>query len=142
MLTIDADVTPNNVLLAVEDKTLFQKMEQSEIEKPTPQKVLQDRLLYPSRLINRLTSGTPILCDLSEARTGDTEHRGYIMCDPYRAPEVILGMSWSSAVDIWSVGLMVSFNIQCSMLHVSKRLMRTADMGPSRSKAPADRQRC
>ncbi|KFH41730.1 Dual specificity tyrosine-phosphorylation-regulated kinase-like protein [Hapsidospora chrysogenum ATCC 11550] len=32
---------------------------------------------------------------------------GDIMPDVYRAPEVILGMEWSSKVDLWSVGVMI-----------------------------------
>jgi serine/threonine protein kinase len=35
-------------------------------------------------------------------------HDGLIQPDIYRAPEVILGMSWTSKVDIWNVGALVS----------------------------------
>jgi len=117
MLIHPIDVTPNNVMLAVDDKSIFQRMEQSEIDNPTPQKQAQCGSIYPSRLINLLTSNTPVLSDLSEARLGDAAHQGYIMPDPYRAPEVLLDMAWSSPVDIWSVGMMVSFSI----LHRDRR---------------------
>lgn len=48
----------------------------------------------------------PILTDFGEARLGDM-HEGLIQPDIYRAPEVILGMSWTSKVDIWNVGVLV-----------------------------------
>lgn len=49
----------------------------------------------------------PLLSDFGEARLGDV-HDGSIQPDIYRAPEVILGMSWTSKVDIWNVGALVS----------------------------------
>jgi serine/threonine protein kinase len=48
----------------------------------------------------------PLLSDFGEARLGDV-HDGLIQPDIYRAPEVILGMSWTSKVDIWNVGALV-----------------------------------
>ncbi|KAK7217472.1 hypothetical protein V2G26_005475 [Clonostachys chloroleuca] len=35
------------------------------------------------------------------------EHRGDVMPDFHRAPEVILGMEWDEKIDMWCVGLMV-----------------------------------
>ena len=49
-----------------------------------------------------------ILTDFGSARMGQEKHRGDVMPDVYRAPEVILDMEWDSKIDIWSVGLMVS----------------------------------
>lgn len=46
---------------------------------------------------------------MGSARFGRETFAGDIMPDVYRAPEVILGMEWSSKVDLWSVGVMVSF---------------------------------
>ena len=51
-------------------------------------------------------AGPLTICDLGQARIGN-EHSGKAMPVPYRAPEVILGMKWGTAVDIWSVGLLV-----------------------------------
>ncbi|KZF26973.1 protein kinase [Xylona heveae TC161] len=75
-------------------------------EHPVPRKIAEDRSLYASRPF-LLTSGMPVLCDLSEARFGAEENQGYIMPELFRAPEVILGMKWTYSVDIWNVGLMV-----------------------------------
>ncbi|KAH9217843.1 putative serine/threonine-protein kinase sky1 [Leptodontidium sp. 2 PMI_412] len=63
--------------------------------------------LYRSANFGTLTKfGRPILCDFSLARNGQVEHCHDIQPDPYRAPEVILEMSWGYAVDIWNVGVM------------------------------------
>ena len=51
--------------------------------------------------------GRPVLCDFGEARIGEGDHN-LIQPYPYRAPEVILEMSWHNKVDIWMVGVMVS----------------------------------
>ncbi len=63
--------------------------------------------LLVSRGLNPLTFGPPVLCDLGGARLGDEEHRGDIMPDVYRAPEVILGMEWSYGVDTWNAAMVV-----------------------------------
>lgn len=55
------------------------------------------------------TNGQLMLSDMGSARFGQETFKGDIMPDVYRAPEVILGMEWSSKVDLWSVGVMVSF---------------------------------
>lgn len=55
-----------------------------------------------------LTNGKLKLSDLGSSKFGHDNFEGDIMPDVYRAPEVILGMKWSSKVDLWSVGVMVS----------------------------------
>lgn len=55
-----------------------------------------------------LTNGQVTLSDFGSARFGQESFTGDIMPGVYRAPEVILGMKWSSKVDLWSVGVMVS----------------------------------
>ena len=69
-------------------------------------KTLEDRTIYLSRPLP-ISYGTPVLCDLGEARLGTDQQIGDIMPDIYRAPEVILNMSWDSKVDIWNVGMVV-----------------------------------
>lgn len=54
------------------------------------------------------SAGSPVLCDLGEARVGNKKHRGDIIPGIYRAPEIVLGMGWDAKVDIWAVGVMVS----------------------------------
>lgn len=82
-------------------------MEEDEISQPVARKSLADRTIYMSRPVP-ITEGTPVICDLGPAHFGQESYRGEIMPDTYRAAEVILGMEWSSKVDIWSIGVMVS----------------------------------
>ncbi|KAL0429365.1 UNVERIFIED_CONTAM: Cell division control protein 2 [Sesamum radiatum] len=70
------------------------------------QKVLH-RDLKPHNLLVDLQSKTVKLADFGLARTFDVplpEYTTGIATIGYKAPEVLLGMRYSSAVDIWSVG--------------------------------------
>ena len=49
-----------------------------------------------------------MICDYGTAVIGE-KHTGDVMPGVYRAPEIILGMEWDSKIDIWSVGVMVSY---------------------------------
>lgn len=53
----------------------------------------------------------PILCDLGTSVLVEKNHSGKIQALPYRAPEVILGMEWSSSADIWNFGVLVSSTV-------------------------------
>ncbi|KAJ4309798.1 hypothetical protein N0V84_011307 [Fusarium piperis] len=55
------------------------------------------------------TTGMPVICDFGSSVIGEPgqKHRGDVMPDFYRAPEVILGMEWDEKIDIWCVGLML-----------------------------------
>lgn len=73
--------------------------------------MIGDQISYQSRPFRRNGNlkrfGLPILSDFGEARIGD-RHQGSIQPDLYRAPEVLLGMEWTSKADIWNVGVLVS----------------------------------
>ena len=103
------DISPNNVLLRIEDDSILSQIEQGELARPIARKVLSDRTIYNARPMP-FSAGQPVLCDLGDARAGTQKHRGDIMPGIYRAPEVILGMDWDSKVDIWAIGVMVSTN--------------------------------
>lgn len=102
------DISPNNILLGVEDMSVFSKIEQSERDHPSPRKILDDRSIYLSHKIP-ITRGAPMISDFGAARLGvpGQKHSGDVMPGVYRAPEIILGMEWDSKIDIWSVGVMV-----------------------------------
>lgn len=51
-----------------------------------------------------------MLTDFGEARLRGSAHTGLIQPIQYRAPEVLFGMPWDYKVDIWNVGVMVSFD--------------------------------
>jgi serine/threonine protein kinase len=78
---------------------------------PSPRKVDGDYTVYLSRPFHRKKGwsgyGMPLLSGFGEARQGNV-HDGLIQPDIYRAPEVILGMNWTSKVDIWNIGVLVS----------------------------------
>ncbi|KAL4934867.1 hypothetical protein BDV06DRAFT_217829 [Aspergillus oleicola] len=103
---IHTDLQPNNILLGIKDDSILSNFEQAEFEAPVPRKSFEDRTIYLSRPLP-ISYGTPILCDLGEARLGTDQQQGDIMPDIYRAPEVILNMSWDYKVDIWNVGMVV-----------------------------------
>ncbi|KAI9043636.1 kinase domain protein [Aspergillus affinis] len=103
---IHTDLQTNNILLGIKDDSILSKFEQAELENPIPRKVLEDRTIYLSRPLP-ISFGTPVLCDLGEARLGTDNQRGDIMPDIYRAPEVILDMTWDYKVDIWNVGMVI-----------------------------------
>lgn len=109
MLT-PVDISPNNILVSTTDDTPFLQLEKDEQAQPVARKILSNRTIYMSRPVPQ-TKGQLVLSDMGSARFGQETFTGDIMPDVYRAPEVILGMEWSSKVDLWSVGVMVSFRI-------------------------------
>jgi serine/threonine protein kinase len=99
------DISPNNILLGASDSSVFSTIEQAELGHPSPRKILSDRTIYCSRAIP-ITSGPATICDFGAARIGE-KHAGDVMPGVYRAPEIIMGIAWTSKIDIWSVGVMV-----------------------------------
>ncbi|KAM5364519.1 hypothetical protein ACJA88_012957 [Fusarium oxysporum] len=51
------------------------------------------------------SAGSLTICDPGQARIGKV-HGGIAMPPPYRAPEVILGMTWGNSLDVSRVGLL------------------------------------
>ncbi|PKY05493.1 kinase domain protein [Aspergillus campestris IBT 28561] len=102
---IHTDVQPNNVLLGIDDESILAEMEEDEISDPAPRKQLCDRTIFATRAMP-LTGGEPVLADLGEARFSDGKQTGLIMPSVYRAPEVMLGMTWDNKVGIWALGQM------------------------------------
>ncbi|KAB8276260.1 kinase-like domain-containing protein [Aspergillus minisclerotigenes] len=100
-----------NIIIESSDPSIFDEWEKEEEAEPTPRKTDNDMVICQSRRSHRKKGwnkyfGMPILCDLGEARIGDV-HTGVIQPDLYRAPEVVLGMEWTSKVDIWNVGVLI-----------------------------------
>ncbi|OAA66925.1 protein kinase domain-containing protein [Niveomyces insectorum RCEF 264] len=101
---VHTDVHPGNLLLGADDNGIFHELEKNEFTNPVPRKQLEDRTIYLSRLM-KPKAGPLLLSDFGEARLGPGPHAGDIMPIMYRAPETLLYIQWSYAVDIWSVGL-------------------------------------
>lgn len=71
-----------------------------------PKEINEITTIYTSRRLDcEGVFGYPILGDLGSAVFGQTHHEGVIQAIPYRAPEVILRMKWTSSVDIWNLGV-------------------------------------
>lgn len=100
------DIHTGNILEGIRDERLLVTMEQDELGRaPSPRKDAGDRTIYATRHFCESVS-ILYLCDLGEAVVGN-EHEGRAMPKQYRAPEIILGMKWGHAIDMWSVGVMV-----------------------------------
>ncbi|GIK00082.1 hypothetical protein Aspvir_004097 [Aspergillus viridinutans] len=107
---IHADIQAKNIIISAKDDSIFHEWADNENIDPSPRKVDGDYTVYLSRPFRRKKGwsgfGMPLLSDFGEARLGNV-HDGLIQPDIYRAPEVILGMSWTSKVDIWNVGVLI-----------------------------------
>lgn len=78
------------------------------MEDPSPRKETDGMFIYLSRQMVQKGAGAPILCDFGSAVIDEGEHTEDIQPNVFRAPEVILGVPWTNAVDIWNVGCMAS----------------------------------
>ncbi|GFN12640.1 putative protein kinase [Aspergillus tubingensis] len=107
---IHTDIQAKNIIIAAKDESVFREWDDGETNEPSPRKVDNEYTVYQSRPFRRKKGwsglGMPLLTDFGEARLGEV-HEGLIQPDIYRAPEVILGMSWTAKVDIWNVGVLI-----------------------------------
>jgi len=67
------DLQPNNILMGIDDESVFSDYEKEDLGHPVPQKIVDDRTIYLSRPLS-LTFGPSVLCDLDKARFGDEEY--------------------------------------------------------------------
>lgn len=103
------DIKADNIMLGIDDDSVFREFEEIELKQPVPRRELEEdgRIVYMSRDLRFPKKlGPPFLCDLGSAILGD-HHSEFAQPNIYRAPEVILGATWSYPVDIWNVGCMV-----------------------------------
>lgn len=99
------------LLFSIADESVFSDYERAEAEHPIPRKVIDDtRTVYGTRELDIPKNnrwGRPILRNFGKVRFGKL-HQGVIQREEYRAPEVLLGMEWNSAADIWNAVALVS----------------------------------
>jgi len=107
------DLKPDNILLGIENQAVIDDSVNDETEEPTPRKVEGSRAIYLSRNFGDLQKppGPPKIADFGLAVWGDVSepHNFPIQADLFQAPEVILRAGWTYSVDIWNLGVMVSF---------------------------------
>ncbi|KAH8175386.1 protein kinase domain-containing protein [Sarocladium implicatum] len=109
---VHTDLSPNNVLVSFQpgEERVFEQIEELEMAHPTPRKVLPDRCIYRSYKLGT-THGPAVITDFGASRIGDPEspskHSGDVMPGVYRAPEIIMGGTWDSKIDMWSLGVMI-----------------------------------
>lgn len=114
MLTYKQDIQEKNIMLSIEDKSILVDFEEAEISNPSPRKVVGDRAIYQSRKLGLPKKhGRPVLSDFGEARFGSESGTYYDDVQPfmYRAPEVLLRMSWNEKIDIWNLAVLVCLSI-------------------------------
>jgi len=119
-------------MLTLEDESILHDFEKAEADEPSPTKVIDDtRIIYGSREF-RLPKGSlwgqPVLCDFGEARIGSS-HRGFIQPELYRAPEVLFGMEWNFAADIWNAAVLVSIYISTTEHSLVTEIIDVIDLG-------------
>ncbi|KAI8113697.1 hypothetical protein M9435_003691 [Picochlorum sp. BPE23] len=79
-----------------------------------PENVLHDDVEYeviksehPGLASEFPTSDRLTLIDFGSAQLKERSHPKLVSTRHYRAPEVLLGLSWSSSIDVWSVGCLL-----------------------------------
>ncbi|KAG5943915.1 hypothetical protein E4U59_007808 [Claviceps monticola] len=101
-------VRAGNLLLGITDESQLAQFEDNERMRPTPRKVIGDRVIHVSQML-MTAADPPHLCEIGHARIcPDSElQTGLIMPTQYRAPEVLLDRQCDFAVDLWSIGIFV-----------------------------------
>ncbi|RAL10301.1 kinase-like protein [Aspergillus homomorphus CBS 101889] len=105
------DISPENVLMDIEDDTVLKHVEQQETENPstpiTTGTGAAATTVYKTRPTMLELSGYPCLTDFGQMRVIEGRiNQDWWMTDLYRAPEVLLQLPWGYPVDIWAIGVM------------------------------------
>ncbi|KAI9147615.1 serine threonine protein kinase, CMGC group [Paramyrothecium foliicola] len=105
---VHTDIKADNIMLGIDDDSVFQAFEEQELQNPSPRKVIDWREIYQSRELQMPKNwGAPVLCDFGSAVPGNRPRSEDVQPDIYRAPEVILEAPWSYEIDIWNAGCMI-----------------------------------
>ncbi|KAG5287886.1 protein kinase [Histoplasma capsulatum G186AR] len=106
---IHTDISPQNVLMQLEDDSSLKDIEDQEALDPSIPVITTDGVapVYRSRSTKLELSGLPVLTDFGQMRLAEGHiNQDWWMPDLYRAPEVLLGLPWEYPVDVWSIGVM------------------------------------
>jgi serine/threonine-protein kinase SRPK3 len=94
--------------MEAKDEANFKYIEDQESQDPSVPITSDGTTVYKSRTTMLELSGIPVLTDFGQMRLAEPMNKDWWMSDLYRAPEVLLNLSWGCPVDVWSVGVMVS----------------------------------
>jgi serine/threonine protein kinase len=110
-------------MLGIEDKAVIEELVNDEAEQPTPGKEEDNRSIYLSRNFGdyRKAPGRPKIADFGLAVKGKVSglHNHPIQPDLFQAPEAILRAGWTYSVDMWNLGVMVTFPLTYSYYELS-----------------------
>lgn len=96
--------------MSVADQAIFAAFEEAEKRESAQFKLNGDRRIYCSRGLETPDYfDLPILTDFGNSHIDRGQNVDNVQPWQYRAPEVILRMPWSYEIDIWNVGVLVSF---------------------------------
>lgn len=107
------DIKDENIMVTIEREALLNSFARYQKNNPQPGHVRKEdgRTTYYSQGNFGPLRGSrlvPKLSDFDLAFNGGPAHMSPIQSNFFRAPEVMLGGSWSYSVDIWNLGLLVS----------------------------------
>lgn len=106
---VHTDISAQNIMAVLADKSVFEAFTQAEMESPSPRKFTDGHnTVYMTREFGRPKSfGRSALGDFGAAVNGDEKQAHDAQPSVYRSPEVMLQAEWSYPVDIWNVGCMI-----------------------------------
>ncbi|KAM0325025.1 hypothetical protein ACHAQA_007561 [Verticillium albo-atrum] len=101
-------VHTDNIMMELVDESVLEAFTQSEMDDPSPRKLVDGTPIYASRQFGRPKKfGDVVLGDFGAAFRGDQKRNHDAQPNVYRSPEVMLKTEWSYPVDIWNVGVMI-----------------------------------
>ncbi|KAF2018044.1 kinase-like protein [Aaosphaeria arxii CBS 175.79] len=101
---IHTDMKVDNVLVELDDDTVFESFTKAELEHPSPRKFVDGTTVYASRSFGTPEDfGNVVLGDFGSTVSGAERQAKRVQPNVYRAPEVMLNVDWSYPIDIWNV---------------------------------------
>ncbi|EXJ61226.1 uncharacterized protein A1O5_12018 [Cladophialophora psammophila CBS 110553] len=89
---VHTDISPNNILLGIKEAVVLFKLEQAELENPSPRKVLANRAIHLSYTLP-ITFSEPVIGYLGAVRLGEPgqKHSGDVRTGSLKVSETCTG---------------------------------------------------